>query len=146
MINNIDDIKEILEKNIDYLVEEFTIDLIYIFGSYAKGTNTSNSDIDIAVLIHDEADVYLKLEILGKLVDTFKREDIDLTILNNSNEILRFQVIKHGKIVYMDSLYSKVMFESRAMSRYMDMEHFRRTQNKYSHMRFLDEIDKIRTM
>lgn len=141
MIRDIYDIENILEANIEDLVREFNIMLIYIFGSYSKGRNTEKSDIDIAVLVDGETDAYKKLEILGKLVDIFKREDIDLVILNDSNEILKFQIIKYGKIVYMDSLYSKVMFESETMSRYMDMEHFRKTQNEYSHLRFLDIMD-----
>lgn len=141
MINSIDDIKKILEENIEDLIKEFNISLIYLFGSYAKGTNTKKSDIDIAILTNGETNAYLKLDMLGKLIDIFKREDIDLVILNDSNEILKFQVIKYGKIVYMDSLYVKVMFESKTMSRYMDMEHFRNIQNAYSHRRFLDMID-----
>lgn len=142
MIDCMGDIEKVLEKNIEDLIEEFNIVLIYIFGSYAKGTNTKKSDIDIAVLIDGETNTYLKLDLLGKLIDIFSSESIDLLILNNSNEVLKFQVIKYGKIIHMDSLYSKVMFEAETMSRYMDMEHFRKIQNKYSHMRFLDAMEE----
>lgn len=142
MINNINDIEKILEENIEDLTQKFNISLIYVFGSYAKGRNTKKSDIDIAILTHGETNAYIKLNILGRLIDIFNREDIDLVILNNSNEVLRFQIIKYGKAIYADSLYSKVMFESKVMSRYMDMEHFRRIQNEYSHMRFLELMDR----
>lgn len=138
MINNLDDIQNILKEDMDNLVEEFNISLIYVFGSFAKGDNTKSSDIDVAFLLNKDIDGYTKLNLLGKLVDIFKREDIDLVILNQVNEILQFQVIKYGKIIYMDSLYNKVVYESRTMSKYMDMEHFRKTQQKYSHERFLD--------
>lgn len=141
MINKVDDIKKILTPHIEELVEEFNINIIYVFGSYAKGTNTEKSDIDIAVLIDGEVDRYTQLNVLGALIDIFKREDIDLVILNNANEVLKFQVIKYSKIIYMDSLYTKVMFESTTMSRYMDMEYFRKTQEKYTHKRFLEVVD-----
>lgn len=141
MINNLDDIQNILEEHIDSLVEEFNMSLIYVFGSYGKGNNTKSSDIDIAFLLNKDIDGYTKLDLLGKLVDIFKREDIDIVILNQANEVLQFQVIKYGKIIYMDSLYNKVVFESRTMSKYMDMEHFRKTQQEYSHKRFLDIMD-----
>ena len=138
MINNIEDIKDIFEAYKDGFIDEFNISLIYIFGSFAKETNRKNSDIDIAVLLDGEIDVYTKLNILGALVDIFKREDIDLVILNNVNEVLKFQVIKYGKVIYMESLYTKVMFESKTMSEYMDKEYFRNTQAKYSHIKFLE--------
>lgn len=128
---NIKDIKDVFKSHIDKFVEEFNISLIYIFGSFVKGTNNKNSDIDIAVLLNDEIDAYTKLNIFGALVDIFKSENIDLVILNNVNEVLKFQVIKYGEIIYMESLYSKVMFESRIMSEYMDKEHFRNIQSKY---------------
>ena len=140
MINNIHDIEEIFKLHIDNLIKEYSISLIYIFGSFARGINRKDSDIDIAVLLDCEIDVYTKLNILGVLVDIFKREDIDLVILNNVNEVLKFQVIKYGKVIYMESLYTKVMFESKTMSEYMDKEHFRNTQAKYSHKRFLERM------
>ena len=142
MINNIQDIEDIFQNHMDDFIKEFDICLIYIFGSFARGTNGKNSDIDIGVLLNGEIGVYTKLSIIGSLVDIFKREDIDLVILNNVNEVLKFQVIKHGKPIYMESLYTKVMFESRTMSEYMDKEHFRRTQEKYSHMKFLEIMNE----
>jgi len=142
MINNINDIKDRLQTHMDNLIKEFDISLIYIFGSFAKETNKKNSDIDIAFLLNGKIDGYTKLRLLGKLVDIFKREDIDLVILNNVNEVLKFQVIKHGKIIYMESLYTKVMFESRTMSEYMDREHFRNTQAKYGHKKFLEIMNE----
>lgn len=142
MIKDIQAIKTILKDNMDKFVEEYNISLIYIFGSFAKETNRDNSDIDIAVLLNGDIGVYSKLNIYGALVDIFKIENIDLVILNNVNEVLKFQVIKYGKIIYMESLYTKVMFESRTMSEYMDKEHFRNTQNEYSHKKFLEIMGK----
>lgn len=142
MIDNIKDIKSIFENHIDKFVEEFDISLIYVFGSFAKNANKLDSDIDIAILLNGEIDGYTQLNILGKLIDIFKREDIDLCILNNVNEVLKFQVIKYGKIIYMGSLYAKVMFESMTMSEYMDKEYFRNIQTEYSHKRFLQIMNR----
>lgn len=138
MINSIQDIKDIFQDHMDKLIKEFDVSLLYIFGSFARETNRPDSDIDMAVLLNGEIGVYTQLNILGSLVDIFKREDIDLVILNNVNEVLRFQVIKYGKVLYMESLYTKVMFEARTMSEYMDKEHFRNIQSKYSHEKFLE--------
>lgn len=139
---NIEDIQYIFQDHIDDFVKEFDISLIYIFGSFARETNIGNSDIDIAVLLNGEIDGYTKLNIFGRLVDIFRREDIDLVILNRVNEVLKFQVIKYGKPIYMKSLYTKAIFESRTMSEYMDKEYFRRTQDEYSHKKFLEIMNK----
>ncbi|MDR7869611.1 MAG: nucleotidyltransferase domain-containing protein [Tissierellaceae bacterium] len=143
MQKDIIEIENILSNHIDKLIMDYNISLVYIFGSYAKGTNNENSDLDIAVLLEEESDELTKLDILYDLVGIFNRDDIDLVVLNNVDEILKFQVIKYGKVIYMKDLYSKVMFESRVMSEYMDKEHFRNIQTEYSHMKFLSMTSKL---
>lgn len=49
MHKDIEEVKKVLRKHIDGIVEEYNVKLIYIFGSYAKGTNRENSDLDIAI-------------------------------------------------------------------------------------------------
>ena len=140
MQRNIEEVKEILNKHLDELIGQFKINLIYIFGSFAKGNNREDSDLDIAVLLEGETNPFIKLELLNELIDIFHRDDIDLVILNSVDEVLKFQVIKYGKVIYMEDLTTKVMFEARVMSEYMDMEHFRNIQQEYTHKRFLEVI------
>ncbi|HHW70829.1 MAG TPA: nucleotidyltransferase domain-containing protein [Clostridiales bacterium] len=141
MQRDINEIEKVLNKHIDKLVSDYEIKLIYIFGSYAKGENRADSDLDIAMYFDSEVDGFIKLDILDELVGIFNREDIDLVILNNVDEVLKFQVIKYGKVVYMEDLVTKVTFESRVMREYMDMEYFREVRNKYSHKRFLEVMN-----
>ena len=141
MQRNIDEVEKVLNKHIDKIVHDYEIKLIYIFGSYAKGENRADSDLDIAMYFDREVDGFVKLDILDELVGIFNREDIDLVILNNVDEVLKFQVIKYGKLVYMEDLVTKVTFESKVMSEYMDMEYFREVRNKYSHKRFLEVMN-----
>lgn len=145
MQRNINEVEKVLNKHIDKLVRVYGIKLIYIFGSYAKGENRADSDLDIAVYFDSEVDGFVKLDILDELVGIFNREDIDLVILNNVDEVLKFQVIKYGKVVYMEDLVTKVTFESRVMSEYMDREYFREVRNKYSHKRFLEVMNASKT-
>ena len=141
MQRNIDKVEKVLNEHIDKFVLDYGIKLIYIFGSYAKGENRADSDLDIAMYFDREVDGFVKLDILDKLVGIFNREDIDLVILNEVDEVLKFQVIKYGKVVYMEDLVTKVTFEARVMSEYMDMEYFREVRNKYSHKRFLEVMN-----
>lgn len=138
MQKNINEVEKLLNEHIDKLVQDYGIKLIYIFGSYAKRENREDSDVDIAMYLEGEVDGFVKLAILDELVGIFNREDIDLVVLNNVDEVLKFQVIKYGKVIYMEDLVTKVIFEARVMSEYMDMEHFRKVRKEYSHKRFLE--------
>lgn len=128
---NLEEVIEILNNNIDELIYDYGIKLIYIFGSYAKGKNTTNSDLDIAVLLDGNYNPMNKLSLIGDLTLILKRDDIDLVILNCASPVLRHQIIKYGKLAYMESEEIKVFFEVKVLKVYMDMEPFRRTQMKY---------------
>ena len=64
-----------IEKYIDAVSSHYRIDAVILFGSYAKGTNTDDSDIDIAIVSRDIID---KLDDMAKLMKF--RRDIDLRI------------------------------------------------------------------
>ena len=58
MVKNTVDVEILtsIQKYIDEVKKYYTIDFIVLFGSYAKGTNTEDSDIDIAVVSKDIKD------------------------------------------------------------------------------------------
>jgi uncharacterized protein len=128
---DLDEIKVVLSREITKLKKIYNIKLMYIFGSYAKGTNNGNSDIDIAVLLEDGYSPLDKVSLLGELSDALRSDNIDLVILNSANSVLKHQIIKYGKIFYSESEESRVFFEVRVLKEYMDMEYFRKTQMHY---------------
>ncbi|MEL7597459.1 MAG: nucleotidyltransferase domain-containing protein, partial [Clostridiaceae bacterium] len=105
---NLDEINKLFKDNLKSLLQEYDIKLIYIFGSYAKGNNNANSDLDIAVLLNNDYDPMDKLSLIGDLTSIFKRNDIDLVILNSANSVLKHQVIKYGKLIFMENEDIKV--------------------------------------
>jgi Predicted nucleotidyltransferases len=75
MVKNTIDIKILnsIEKYIEEISKYYKIDTIILFGSYAKGTNTEDSDIDIAIVsddIKDKFEVGVKLTSLTWGIDT----------------------------------------------------------------------------
>ncbi len=46
-------INQIILKYADQVKKEYNVKGIYLYGSYAKGNNTEDSDIDIAVVCED---------------------------------------------------------------------------------------------
>lgn len=47
-------IMEVIEQYITELYKKYDIEAVYLFGSYVKGTNNENSNIDIAVILKSE--------------------------------------------------------------------------------------------
>ena len=47
------DILNLIQKYIDEVKKYYKIDSVILFGSYAKGTNNEDSDIDIAIISSD---------------------------------------------------------------------------------------------
>lgn len=63
-------IREVVELIKDFLKDHhITVDKIIIFGSYAKGNYTKDSDLDIAIVScdFDEKDIFQKAEMLKGL-------------------------------------------------------------------------------
>ncbi len=67
-------IMEIVQKYVEKICENYKVYAIILFGSYAKGTNNENSDIDIAIITDDfENDIFdeeLNLMKLRRKIDT----------------------------------------------------------------------------
>lgn len=67
-IDVINNVKKYIEK----ISKKFDIKEVYIFGSYARGTNDEDSDIDLAVVIGEEfdtIDLMIELMMLTKNID-----------------------------------------------------------------------------
>lgn len=59
------DIVNIIKKYIDEISKKFEVEAVYLFGSYAKGTNHQDSDIDIAVILKsDENTIDLMVDLM----------------------------------------------------------------------------------
>lgn len=66
------DIMRTIEEYIKAISKKFNIKEVYVFGSYVKGTNNENSDIDIAVVLDsdiDAIDLMVELMMLTRNID-----------------------------------------------------------------------------
>ncbi len=52
------DIMKSIEKYIKEISKYYNILEVYLFGSYAKGTNHKDSDIDVAIVINSDNNVF----------------------------------------------------------------------------------------
>jgi len=101
MAENIDQIKSILKQYIKIIKQhKIEIEKIYLFGSYALGTATDESDINIAIISNDfEGDRFLdrrKIVPLRRKIDRriepipFRTEDF------KKSDPLALEIMTHG--------------------------------------------------
>lgn len=96
--------EDILQKLEDHQddIKKFGVTSIGLFGSYARGEQTEDSDIDI--LIHykkGEMDFFKLLELEDYLDSIFKKHKIDLVTKNGLSEFI-------GPYILNDVNYAKI--------------------------------------
>ena len=75
MIYTIDEIK----AKIIPIAKQYNVSKVYLFGSYARGEEDENSDIDIALEIEDESQYIDVYEILSSVFNS----DVDILLVND---------------------------------------------------------------
>lgn len=101
---------EIIKKTI---LEEVTPYQILLFGSYAKGLQNENSDIDLMILLKEKISRKEKLKTLFKIENRFLdldyRIDLILKNLQDFNEYkdyigtVNYDVAREGKVLWMQN-------------------------------------------
>lgn len=96
----------------------------YLFGSQAKGEIGPLSDIDIAVYLDEKIGRQeyfdIKLKLIGEFMDVFKRNDIDVVILNEAPPLLSHRILKEGSLIFSDDKKKRLEYEVRAILKYLD--------------------------
>ncbi len=93
------------------------VQFAYLFGSRARGQHRPDSDVDLAVAISDAPpDAYRQL-VRRLSVDG----DLHLTLLHEAPPLLRYNVLRDGKLVFERDAAARIRFQVRTMSEYLDM-------------------------
>jgi len=108
----------------------------YLFGSHARDDAGPLSDLDIAVFLSPEVSAFdFRLQLMETLVQALGTDHLDLVTLNDASPVLKYEVIRHGRIVKEDREV-RIPFEAHTLSEYLDTEHLRRTQREYLKKQF----------
>ena len=91
--------KEILDIIKKFILENVDCDAIVLFGSYARGTQNAESDIDIAIKpntnISKKQIFYLSQDLEEKI-----KTEVDLINLDDINDSFRYEILINGKTIY----------------------------------------------
>lgn len=122
------DLESVKTKLSSYFSSLDEVVIAYIFGSVARGEENRMSDVDLGVLLDEplsKQDMFgLELQIIDDIVGLLGSDKIDLTIMNQAPLLLKFNIIKDGYVLKSDEA-SRIPFETRIMSRYLDEKFYR---------------------
>jgi len=99
-----------------FLIKELQAELIYLFGSYAKGKERPDSDLDLAFLSSKEIDDYQRFLTAQKLASKLNIE-VDLIDLKKASTVFKAQIIQ-GKLLYAEDEKQKQEFEMLTLKKY----------------------------
>ena len=91
-----------------------------LFGSTAKGTQRTDSDIDIGIVLEDpELSLTEELTLQTELSRVSGRP-VDLVRLDRASTILRWQVVRYGRTLVEAEPFAAARFRAEAAAEYLD--------------------------
>lgn len=96
----------------------------WVFGSVARGDTRDDSDLDLAILMHDRAANALthrrELSDLAARIETAAKRPVDLVVLGIHDPIIAHRVLSEGILIYERDRTRRVDFTSDVLARYLD--------------------------
>jgi uncharacterized protein len=96
-----------------------SVQAVYLFGSYATGKIRRDSDVDLAVVPRDASAREQMLEMMTDLV-RHVYDRIDLVFLDTRDVVLRFEAIRHNRLVYQTPDFDPGAYTSLIAREYWD--------------------------
>lgn len=99
----------------------------YLFGSQVSGRTGPMSDMDIAILLTEDAPKGIKLiheedYLSYKVAKALDVKEVDLIDLNSQGLIFQHNVLRDGKLIYDADSALRIKFEIRVISNFCDFE------------------------
>jgi predicted nucleotidyltransferase len=117
--------EEIKEKIIAILNSKFDCEAIVIFGSFSRGTQNAESDVDIAIKVNGNITKKEIFEVSNQISDEIKR-DVDLINLDTiENDGFKYEILINGIVVYCKDSYKFDLYKLDAYREYLELNESR---------------------
>jgi predicted nucleotidyltransferase len=125
--------RDAYDRLVELLAADRRVRLVYAFGSAARDTAGTLSDVDVAVLLDARLDWDAERELRGRLAGAVP--GVDLVILNEAPPAVRFEIVTDGRCLFARDPREQAEFEIVSLSRFLDFQPVRRVQQEYLHAR-----------
>lgn len=111
---------------IDIINKAIDCEAIVLFGSYARGTQTDESDVDIGIKTSKDITKKELYELSEKIEDEIKK-DVDLVNLDTiENDGFKYEILINGEVIYCRDSYKFDFYKLDAYREYLDLNESRR--------------------
>lgn len=111
---------------IDIINKAIDCEAIVLFGSYARGTQTDESDVDIGIKSSTDITKKELYELSEKIADEIKK-DVDLVNLETiENDGFKYEILINGEVIYCRDSYKFDFYKLDAYREYLDLNESRR--------------------
>lgn len=93
---------EKIEKIIAFLKAKMPLRLLILFGSYASGHATTESDIDLAFIADNEIEDFVLWWDISRELSILIGHDVDLVDMKKASTVFRFEIVSNGQILFQD--------------------------------------------
>jgi predicted nucleotidyltransferase len=116
---------EEIKKRLAPIFKDEGLKLVLLFGSAILGKVHKQSDIDIAFLFNRPVDI---LSLTNRIIRLLHADNIDIVDLSRASPLLKFSVVKNGKLLYerLPGMFNE--FYSLAFRMYVDTKKLRDAQ------------------
>jgi predicted nucleotidyltransferase len=112
------------------------IDVVYLFGSVARGRVSPLSDIDIGILlgghVPEAEHFHRRLKYIGLCADILRADRVDVVILNKAPLVLAYEVVSPQKVLVERNREHRVAFEASTVMKYLDFKPVLNVQVEYT--------------
>ena len=113
------------EEVIKLLKKKFNCEVVILFGSYARGDQRPDSDVDIAIKTKKKISKKEIFEMTQELEQLLKK-DIDLIDLNAISDSFRYEILMNGQTLYCEDSYQFDLYKLDMFREYLELNESRK--------------------
>lgn len=140
MIAGRDCCKNMIESLKSVISEHEEVIAAYLYGSAAQGRMRADSDIDVGILLADDAvtDHRYVVRMARELQSRCRLDrEVDLRVLNRRPIRFLNQVMRYGELVFVRDEKKRVEFETGVLKEYLDFKPFLREYDRERRRRLM---------
>lgn len=114
-----------LEEIKRIILNKIECEAIILFGSYARGTQNSESDIDIAIKPKKELSKKEQFYLSQEIADAINTE-VDLVNLDDIGDGFRYEILINGRTIYCEDEFKFELYKLDMYREYLELNESRR--------------------